>query len=112
MDENDVAVVVGRVGVERIRTFAARGWVRPARREGRLSFSETDLARVELVCHLTEELELTDEQVPPVLSLIDQLHGVRACMRALLEAIEHEPEDVRVRLSAVLDRPSGDGERS
>lgn len=103
MDEREVCAL-GRVSVERLRTWTATGWIRPARAEGRWVFTERDVARVELVRHLTDELELDAEQVPPVLSLIDQLHGVRGCLGDLLEAIEAEPEDVRARIRERLRR--------
>jgi chaperone modulatory protein CbpM len=106
MDEREAAVVT-RVSVERITRWTATGWVRPARAEGRWVFTERDVARVELVRHLVEELELDEEQVPPVLSLIDQLHGVRSCLGELLAALEAEPEEVRARVRARLAAERG-----
>lgn len=105
MDEHEVSAVVGHVTVETLRAWTATGWVRPARAEGRWIFTARDVARVELVRHLTEELELSEEQVPPVLSLIDQLHGVRACLQDILDAVEREPEDVRDRIRRALSSP-------
>ena len=106
MDEREAAVVA-RVTVERLRAWTATGWIRPARGEGRWIFTERDVARAELVRHLVEELELGEEQVPPVLGLIDQLHGVRACLRDVIDALEAEPEEVRARVRARLSAARG-----
>lgn len=107
MDEREVSAIVGRVDAERIRIWTARGWVRPDRDAGRPRYREVDVARVALVCHLTEDMELDEEQVPPVLALIDQVHDLRLRLKAVLAALEGEGEAVRRKVGAALGPGGG-----
>ncbi len=79
---------------------AAAGLGRPGahqagRRGGAGAFSEADIARAALICNLEDELGFDEEDVPVLLSLIDQIHGLRSELRGLLEAMEDLPPDVR-----------------
>ena len=95
MTEDDVCAVVERLRVERLRLWVRSGWVRPTRRADRMVFTEVDVARVRLVCHLEQELSVDEETIPIVLSLLDQVYGLRAALRNLGEAIDRQPEEVR-----------------
>ena len=50
------------------------------------SFSEADLARARLIRDLTEDLGVNPEGVGVVLRLIDQIHGLRSALAALISA--------------------------
>ncbi|MCX7370856.1 MAG: hypothetical protein NTW56_00190, partial [Alphaproteobacteria bacterium] len=58
------------------------------------------VARLTLLVELHVTLELDEEAIPLVLSLLDQLYDARRALRALTAAIEEQPEPV---LRAVLD---------
>lgn len=97
--ETDVVCEVERLTVRRLRVFVRRGWVLPAAGErGRPEFDEVDVARVRLVCQLKDDMNLSDEAVPVVLSLIDQLHGTRRELKRLARVLDSQPEDVRRQL--------------
>ena len=53
------------------------------------------MARVRLLCELKDEMKVNDEAMPVVLSLLDQLYGLRREMKALAQAIDRQPEGVR-----------------
>lgn len=49
-----------------------------------------ELARAALIRDLTEDLGVNAEGVDVALSLLDQLHGLRAALRAVLEGLPPE----------------------
>ncbi|MDQ0313597.1 chaperone modulator CbpM [Amorphus orientalis] len=93
--EDQVVATVETLSVERLRRWVAEGWIIPATGEAVLTFTEIDVARVRLVCHLTDELDVGEEAVPVILSLLDQVHGLRGELKRLAGAIERQPETVR-----------------
>ena len=67
-----------------------------------LRFDESDVVRVRLICELHYELWIEEDSMSVVLSLLDQLYTTRRSLRALLSAVEAQPEDVRVRIAALV----------
>ena len=59
-----------------------------------------DVARIRLVCELRGDLDVPEEAVPLVLSLLDQVHGLRREMRSLAKAVDAQPENVRAAIRA------------
>lgn len=98
--ESETVATVERLTVTRLRTYVAAECVAPEEREGALAFSDADLARLELLADLSEGFDLEEEALGLVMSLIDQIHGLRRELRALGEAVGAEPEDVRARIRA------------
>ncbi len=68
-----------------LETWVAAGWLVPPQTEPELMFSDVDLARVQLIRDLREDFGVNDEGVSLVLHLVDQVHGLRRSMQALLE---------------------------
>lgn len=89
---------VRRLTARRLRAFIEAGCIAPAEIDGEPVFGEADLARLELMCELVEEFGLDAEALALVMSLIDQLHGLRHEMRHLLMAIGEQPSEVRARI--------------
>jgi chaperone modulatory protein CbpM len=65
-----------------------------------------DVARVRLLNDLERALDFDDETVPLVLSLLDQIHGLRGELRTLARAIDEQPDHVRDRIRATYARLS------
>jgi chaperone modulatory protein CbpM len=76
------------------------GWVTPRQHPVGRDFSELDLARVQLICDLKDELGINDEAVPVILDLLDQIYGMRRALRELLAAVCAQPEPMRRRIAA------------
>ncbi|MCB1550127.1 MAG: MerR family transcriptional regulator [Hyphomicrobiaceae bacterium] len=93
--EHEVVAEVRQVTLRRLRLWVRRGWIAPAAGEAGPVFDDLDVARVRLVCHLRQELNLNEDAVPVVLSLMDQLYGIRHRFRTLTEVVEAQPEEVR-----------------
>jgi chaperone modulatory protein CbpM len=108
LTERDVVARVERLTVTRLRVWVAQGWIRPAD-ERAPSFSEADVARAALICNLEDELGFAEEDVPVLLNLIDQIHGLRAELVGLLAALDELPDDVRatVRMRITTLREGG-----
>jgi chaperone modulatory protein CbpM len=108
LSEREVVAKVQHLTVTRLRVWVKQGWIKPAD-TGAQSFSEADLARAALICNLEDELGFAEEDVPVLLNLIDQIHGLRSELTSLLEVLDDLPPDVRatVRMRIVARRESG-----
>jgi chaperone modulatory protein CbpM len=95
LKERDVVALVTRIELRELRLWVREGWVKPATGEGGPVFDDLDVARIRLVCDLRKELSLPADAVPVVLSLLDQLYGLRRELRGLTQAIDAQPDDVR-----------------
>ena len=109
LTERDLLARVQRLTVTRLRVWVAQGWIRPAD-ETAQGYSEADLARAALICNLEDELGFAEEDVPVLLNLIDQIHGLRAELKGLLDALEDLPPDIRttVRMRITTRREGGE----
>ena len=89
------------LAADELALWVERRWVRAERDpDGTWRFTEMDVARVQLLVELRVTLEVTEDLVPLVLSLIDQLYDARRTVRALLAALDEQPAEIR---SAVLE---------
>ena len=86
-----------------------RGWVQPEFSESGWVFQEIDVARVRLIHDLRRSMDVTEDTVPVVLSLLDQVYELRAQLKAVLRAVEAQPEAVRDAIQQNLSRESGRG---
>jgi chaperone modulatory protein CbpM len=100
--ERDVVARVDSLTVRRLRSWVRRGWVQPAIKGKAHTFTDVDVARVQLICELREDLRINEDAIPVVLSLMDQVYGLRHQLRSLAEAIEGLPPAMRRDLTARL----------
>lgn len=108
---SEVVTLVRRVDRVELTQWIELGWVTPeAPADAEPAFSDLDVARVCLICDLRHDLEVDEETMPLVLSLLDQVYTLRRQMNALTGAIRQQPEDVRRAILDLLDqrrRPGG-----
>ena len=76
--------------------YIRAGVVVPVQSETGPLFRELDLARLHLVVDLTEGYHLDEEALGLVMSLVDQLHGLRGDMRAMLDAVARRHRPLRL----------------
>ena len=76
--------------------------VGPWFREARLDYPEINGLEAALDSLLDAGLALEADALSMMISLIDQLHGLRAELREVLNAIEAQPEPVRQQLVKVI----------
>jgi len=100
--EDDVITTVTRLTRSQLVRFVEVDLVKPARIDGRHMFREIDIARLELLCDLSEDLELDETVIGILISLIDQLHAARKDSVVMARAIDALPSDLRSQISAAM----------
>ncbi len=98
-------LVTQLTGLQRqdLERWIANEWVRPDDRDGNYVFGEIDVARVRLIQELRDEMQVNEEALPVVLSLLDQLYDQRRRMRELCDALRRTaPDEVRQALARHL----------
>lgn len=104
LSEREVVRQVRRVTVHRLRSWVERGWIRPERQGRAVTFTDADVARARLICELSDTMDIHEDAVPVILSLLDQIHGLRHEMKTLLAAIDALPPEARASVRARLAR--------
>lgn len=99
LKKEDLPAHIERLSLARLEAWIEQKCVQPDSMDGEPTFSEADLARLRLICLLHEEFELRDEGLSVVLSLVDQLHGVRRALRELVNAVDRQPDSVRAEIA-------------
>ena len=99
-----------------LTSWVVRGWVRPDwgdlnpmggdPDEGGAGweFLEIDVARVRLIHDLHRTMDIGEETMPVILSLLDQIYELRGTLHDLLRVLQTQPEDVRTTVLAALRR--------
>lgn len=72
-----------------------------------LVFTEVQCARVRLLCTLRYELEVEDESLPLVMSLIDELYDARGKLLSLSAAVASQPAEVRATVLRAIPADTG-----
>jgi chaperone modulatory protein CbpM len=85
-----------------LRAWIERGWVRAEWQDPDWVLQEIDVARVRLVYDVRHMMGVTEDATPLVLSLLDQIYGLRAQMRAVARAVERQPATVRDAILAAM----------
>ena len=91
MREIDVVRAVSGLKRAELRRWVAAGWVAPERQGGEVSYREIDMARLQMIVQIRRDMRIAEEGMPLVLSLVDQVYGLRNELRRLAEAIEAQP---------------------
>ena len=104
--EQEVVARVRGLSVPLLVRFIEAEIVRPVARgkpQAR-GYGRVDVARLQLACDLADEFDLDTDALGLVMGLIDRLHATRADLRAVMQAIAAEPEEVRARIAAAVRR--------
>lgn len=102
--EAEVIAILDDLDPPRLQAFIAAHVVTPVVTPRGPAFTEADLARLQLLCDLSEVYDLPADALPMVMSLIDQLNTARGDMRALIQAVATEPDEVRGRIQTSVRR--------
>jgi chaperone modulatory protein CbpM len=88
-----------------IEAWISNDWVRPDGGPGDYAFRRIDVARVRLIHQLRVDMQVNDESLPIVLSLLDQLYDQRRRMRELGEALLRtaSPEIIQILTQHLLN---------
>ena len=66
--------------------WVEQGWVMPDAEGTVYVFREIDVARVRLIHDLRRDMDLGEDAVPMVLSLLDQIYELRSQLKAVVRA--------------------------
>jgi chaperone modulatory protein CbpM len=102
--EEEVVQTVHGLTRTRLTAFVQAEIVTPVRGERGPVYRQVDVARLQLLHDLSDQFEMSDDALAVVMTLIDQLHAVRADLRSVLRAITDEPVEVRQRLGLAIQR--------
>jgi len=109
LKEREVLMQVSRLSAARLHLCIQEAWITPATDQAGPAFDDLDVARLQLIADLTEDMAVNDDAVPVILSLVDQLNTTRRHLRALDRAITDQDETTRqqiiARLRDLLDTP-------
>jgi chaperone modulatory protein CbpM len=93
---------IGALDAAELTTWIDSGWVRPEGEPGGWLFREVDAARVRLIVEIRHDLAIDADSVPVILSLLDQLYGLRRELGALCGAVAAQPEPTRRAIADAL----------
>ncbi len=99
--ETEVVARFSRLNTLVLEHWIAVGWLKPHRGDEGFLFDDADIARTQLLCDLSYDMDLRDEEMAMVLSLMDQLHSTRSLLRAMTAAVHSQPNEIR---EAILTR--------
>ncbi|MDP2079713.1 MAG: hypothetical protein U0934_09860 [Pseudotabrizicola sp.] len=106
--EDEVIAAIPGMTRPRLVAFLRAKVVLPTRRRTPDStpriFGQIDIARMRLLCDLTDGLDIEEDALVVVMSLIDQLHMARRDLRALALAVQAETPETRARIGAAFRR--------
>ena len=107
-------LLAARLEASVLAVWVEAGWLIPRRDENADDFSDTDLARAQLIRDLQHDMGVNEEGIPIILDLIDQVHGLRRMLREVATAVCAQPEEMRqqivaeIRTTAVASVPGAD----
>jgi chaperone modulatory protein CbpM len=90
-----VLALFSDVQAAELTEWVERGWVQPESGDGDWIFQEVDVARVRLIHDLRRDLDVTEDALPLVLSLLDQVYDLRATIHCVMRALETQSREVQ-----------------
>ena len=88
----------------RLIAFVAAEMVSPQRSDTGPVYRRIDIARLHLLCELSDDLDPDEHALGIVIFLIDQLHDARFALRTLAGAFAAAPDELRSQINAALSR--------
>ncbi|WP_313665519.1 chaperone modulator CbpM [Shinella sp.] len=78
--------------------------ISPQEDAGALVFSEVECARIRLICTLRYDLEVDEDTLPIIVSLLDQLHQARQRLFKLSAAVATQDKLVQAAILNAIER--------
>jgi chaperone modulatory protein CbpM len=88
-------LIRARLDHDTLEMWIAEEWIIPTGADPEAVFTETDLARADLIRDLKGDLEVNDAGIGVVLNLLDQMHGLRKMLADLLQHMHSAPDQRR-----------------
>jgi chaperone modulatory protein CbpM len=101
--DRDEFLTCTRLDEPALDAWIEAGWLVPPRPDQPHEFSDVDAARVQLIIDLRKDVGVNDHGISVVLDLIDQIHGLRRALDALLTAVRTQPASLRKQIADAVD---------
>ncbi len=102
MQIDAVVALIGDLDTVELIGWIERGWVQPDAAGDVWEFREIDVARVRLIRDLRRGMDVSEDAVPLVLSLLDQVYELRGQLRRMIDALSSQPQEVRAAIVAAM----------
>jgi chaperone modulatory protein CbpM len=102
ISETELVQTIALLDGDALVRWIEAGWVLPNCENDERRFDDSDIARVRLICELHYELQIEEDSLSVVLSLLDQLYATRRSLQTLAAAVAAQPEDVRSRIASLV----------
>lgn len=102
--EDEVVAIITRLTRRQLVGFIESDFVRPERATSGYMFRRVDIARLELLCDLSIDMELDETALGIIISLLDQLHAARLELSTVARVIDTLPDDLQARIKALMKR--------
>jgi chaperone modulatory protein CbpM len=106
---SELVQTVTLLEADTLQRWIESGWVLPIGDDDDQRFDTADVARVRLICELHYELQIEEDSLSVVLSLMDQLYTTRRGLQTLMAAVQAQPQDVRNHIAALIKATQPDG---
>ena len=97
-----VTALFADLGETELAAWIERGWVLPEPADGGWVFHDIDVARVRLIHDLHRQMDVGEDSMSLVLSLLDQIYELRGRLKAVLRAVDAQPEAARAAIRAAM----------
>jgi len=97
-----VVGLIGDLDTVELTGWVERGWVQPDAAGDFWEFHEIDIARIRLIRDLRRGMDVGEDAIPVVLSLLDQVYELRGQLRRMVDALGEQPQEVRAAIVAAL----------
>jgi len=101
-DPDQVINRVASLTAERLSRFERLQIVTPITTPDGPRYRSLDVRRVTLLCELTDDFDVNEDALVIIMSLLDQLHGAQNRLEQVVQAIDEEPSEIKLRLSQRL----------
>ncbi|MBI6628259.1 hypothetical protein [Pontibaca salina] len=100
--ETQLVRTIDRLTESQLTTFIQAEIITPVQTDSGPAFREIDVARLNLLCELSDEFDLNEDALGMIMSLVDQLHSARRDLRNIVTALKRENTDVQRRIASAL----------
>jgi len=107
MDIKQAILLLDNIDEQLIKDFIENEWVKPLTKQGTYYFDDIDLARITLINDLLSNMQVNSESVDIILSLLDQVYGLREQFRKVTKAIEKQPRSIQAEIFSILHETQG-----
>ena len=101
---NELLSLHDQLTMMHVERWVARGLLRPAGSADAWTFEQIDVARIQLLAELVDDIGFDDDTVETVIGLLDQVHTLRGQLDLLARAIAEQPPATREAIAATLHR--------